>query len=300
MSALAAPSTRKIMEEPTIRSYPMAAVKAFQGGLAVLAAGFVRPGYVATGLNAVGIFDFSGDVMDGTMDNSGGSPGDLNARVRSGTFLFANYGSDPVVASDRGLPCFIFDDATVAHSDGGAARSVAGVVVGLEYGGVWVTVGSVNGTALAAEIASRQALATDLANPAGTTLAGVLVGTQVANVADANVIGGLEVTHRVNVADGATADVDVVLTDKTLVTNIEVIKTTGAGGGSDTITVKNGATAITNAMDINVADKTIVRPTTIDDAQQTITAGGTLRITRTKASAANVACLVIVRGLRVA
>jgi hypothetical protein len=91
-----------------------------------------------------------------------------------------------------------------------------------------------------------------------------------------------------------------VLTHKTLITNIEVVKTAGAGGASDTLTVKSATNAITNAMDINVADQTVVRPTTVNDAYTTIAAGGTLRCTRTKASAANVACQVVVTGLRVA
>lgn len=127
-----------------------------------------------------------------------------------------------------------------------------------------------------------------------------LVGTQAAVVADANVIGGLLVLHQVTVPDGATGDVDITLTHKTRVIDILVVKTTAAGGASDTITVKNGATAITNAMDLNVADKALVRAGTIDDAQWDIAAAGTLRVTRTKASMANVACIVYVHGIRVA
>lgn len=72
-------------------------------------------------------------------------------------------------------------------------------------------------------------------------------------MADANVIGGIPVLHRVAVADGATADVDVVLTHKTLVTDVWLVKTGGAGGANDTITVKNGANVITDAMDIKRA-----------------------------------------------
>lgn len=119
-------------------------------------------------------------------------------------------------------------------------------------------------------------------------------------VADANVIGAVPVVHRITVADGATADIDVVLTYKTRVYDVVVVKTDGAGGASDTITVKNGATAITDAIDINVADKAVKRAGTIDDAAWDIAAGGTLRVTRTKASAANVACEVIVYGMKVA
>lgn len=134
---------------------------------------------------------------------------------------------------------------------------------------------------------------------AGAAGAGLL-GTQVRFVADANVIGGIPVMHRVAVADGATGDVDVTLTHKTLVTDVWLVKTAGAGGASDTITVKNGSTAITDAMSINVADKVVVRAGTIDDAAHEIAAAGTLRVTRTKASANNVACVVYVLGLRVA
>ena len=130
--------------------------------------------------------------------------------------------------------------------------------------------------------------------------ANALDGTIAKDAADANVIGGLMVLHRVDVADGATADVDVTLTHKTRVLDVWLVKTAAAGGASDTITVKNGATAITDAMDINVADKIIVRAGTIDDAQHEIAAAGTLRVTRTKSSANNVACTVYVLGLRVA
>lgn len=127
-----------------------------------------------------------------------------------------------------------------------------------------------------------------------------VTGLQVQFAANANVIGAIPVMHRLTIADGATADVDITLTHKTLITDAWLIKTAGAGGASDTITVKSTATAITNAMDINVADKTVVRAGTIDDASNAIAAGGILRVTRTKVAAANVACEVYVLGLRVA
>jgi hypothetical protein len=126
-----------------------------------------------------------------------------------------------------------------------------------------------------------------------------LVGTQAAVVAEGNVIGGIPVVHIVDVPDAATGDVDVTLTHKTRVLDVEVVKTGGAGAASNTITVKNGATAITNDLDMNVADKTVVRAGTIDDAQWDIAAAGTLRVSRAK-SGGNAACKVIVRGVRVA
>lgn len=134
---------------------------------------------------------------------------------------------------------------------------------------------------------------------AGAASAG-LYGTQVRFTADANIIGGIPVIHRVDSPNSATGDTDVVLTHKTLILDVWLIKTGAAGGASDTITVKNGATAITDAIDINVADKIVKRAGTIDDASNAIAAAGTLRVTRTKVSAANVACTVLVLGLRVA
>jgi hypothetical protein len=127
-----------------------------------------------------------------------------------------------------------------------------------------------------------------------------LDGTVAKTVADVNVIGGLPVLHRIDVADDATGNVDVVLTHKTRVVDVWLVKTAGAGGADDTIQVKNGASAITDAMSINVADQAVVRAGSIDDATHEIAAAGTLRVTRTKASAANVACVVYVLGIRVA
>lgn len=127
-----------------------------------------------------------------------------------------------------------------------------------------------------------------------------IAGRSVDDVANANIVGGIPVVHRIDIADGTTADIDTVLEHKTRVIDVHLVKTGGAGGASDTIQAKNGSNAITNAMSINVADQTVVRAGTIDDAQHEIAAGGTLRITRTKASAANVACTVYVLGLRVA
>ncbi len=142
--------------------------------------------------------------------------------------------------------------------------------------------------------------ATLAANGALTVADSVLEGSNVANTADANVIGGIEVMHRVNTAGGATADTDVTLTHKTLITDVYV-QNNAAGTASDTITVKNGSNAITDAIDISGADKTIARVSTIDDAYSTIAAAGTLKITETDGGGSDSpATTVYVRGLRVA
>jgi hypothetical protein len=56
------------------------------------------------------------------------------------------------------------------------------------------------------------------------------------------------------------------------------IKTAGAGGAADTVTLSNQAgSAVSNAIDCNVADATVVRATTISDATYMVTAAQGLR-----------------------
>lgn len=129
---------------------------------------------------------------------------------------------------------------------------------------------------------------------------GILNGTKLANVADANVVGGIPVLHRIDVPAGVTGNVDTTLTHKTRVVDAWLVKTAAAGGGAGTIQVKNGASAITDAMSIDVNDQAIARAASIDDAQAEIAAGGTLRITRTRTASTNEACTVYVLGVRVA
>lgn len=111
---------------------------------------------------------------------------------------------------------------------------------------------------------------------------------------------GLSVTIPIALADGATATTKYTMPWKIRITDVWIVKTAGAGGLSDTVQLKNGATAISDAMSINVADQAIVRAATLDDAQTDIASGADLSITKTKASVANVACIVYVRGIRIA
>ena len=62
----------------------------------------------------------------------------------------------------------------------------------------------------------------------------------------------------------------------------------GAGGASDTALVDDGTTAITDAIDMNVADNVIVRAATIDDAKEDIAENGTLRVIRASAAVCDV------------
>jgi hypothetical protein len=116
----------------------------------------------------------------------------------------------------------------------------------------------------------------------------------VATVANVNIVGGIPILYRIT-ATALTGDVDVVLTYKSRVLDVWCVGT-AAGGAGDTITVKNGSTAITNAIDMNVSDKVLVRAGTIDDAQHEIDAAGTLKIS----GASGVTCEVYVLAIRVA
>jgi hypothetical protein len=76
----------------------------------------------------------------------------------------------------------------------------------------------------------------------------------------------------------AAGDVDVIVPEKLRVIDARFVKTSATGVGSaKTVTLKKAAVAITNALDIAVADTTVVRAGTIDDASHTIAEGGILR-----------------------
>lgn len=114
--------------------FAMAAnAKIYAGALVVAnAAGFAAPGSVATTLTALG-------RAESFVDNTGGADGAKTVQVsRQNAFKFANHGADLVVQADTGKTCYIVDDQTVAKTSGGATRSIAGKVLGVEADGVWV------------------------------------------------------------------------------------------------------------------------------------------------------------------
>lgn len=81
----------------------------------------------------------------------------------------------------------------------------------------------------------------------------------------------------VAVASGAAADVDTIVRQDCRVIDV-VAQQNGAGEASDTLTVQEGANAITDAMAWSGADKAVVRAGTIDDAYASLSAGDTLRV----------------------
>ena len=122
----------------------------YVGALAVFnASGFLDAGSVATGLTAAGVVEMSPfGVPVGVYDNTGGSAGDVEARIVKGTFKFENSGSDPIDRSDIGQVCYIEDDQTVSATDGGATQSAAGRILDIDLAadgeptgaGVWVEI----------------------------------------------------------------------------------------------------------------------------------------------------------------
>lgn len=123
------------------RSHPLAAgAVVFAGGIVTIAVtGFVSAGSTANGLMAVG-------VATHYQDNTTGDNGDQHVEVKRGCFAFANAtGDDAISDADLGFFCYLVDDQTVAKTDGEGARSVAGVIDGVDDFGVWVRIDPTNG-----------------------------------------------------------------------------------------------------------------------------------------------------------
>lgn len=113
---------------------PVAAnAKIFAGAIVVAnATGYGAPGSTATTLTYLG-------RAERYVDNTGGADGAKTVQVRrKSAFKFANFPTDLVTQADFGKTCYIVDDQTVARTSGGATRSAAGKVVGVEADGVWV------------------------------------------------------------------------------------------------------------------------------------------------------------------
>lgn len=118
-------------------SYPVGAAKRiFAGALVVLSGGYAQPATTALGLKAIG-------RANSPVDNSAGAAGAAQVLVERGTFRFAQDGT--IAQADVGNTAYILDDQTVAKADraageAAATRSPAGVIRGVEPGGVWVEI----------------------------------------------------------------------------------------------------------------------------------------------------------------
>jgi hypothetical protein len=137
------------------------------------------------------------------------------------------------------------------------------------------------------KLASNAMTAKILANLTPLAAAGALAAVNV----------GMPVMIVLDCPDVATGDLDfTALPFKIQVTGVDYIKTGGAGDAGNSHTVKNGANAITGALN-SAVDTTVVPATTLDDANWTIAAAGTIRVSVVKIGGSS-AARIIVRGFR--
>lgn len=115
-------------------SLPVAAnTKIYAGAMvAVNASSLAVPGAVSTTLRGVG-------VATEQADNTGGAASAINVKVRRGVWRMANSSAGDLIAlKDIGANCYMVDDQTVALTNGGSTRSIAGVIRDVDTAGVWV------------------------------------------------------------------------------------------------------------------------------------------------------------------
>lgn len=110
-----------------------ATTKLWAGSIACInASGFLTKGAVATTLKTIG-------VVQETTDNTAGADGAIRCKVLRGCFRVANSSAGDLIAiADVNAQCFIVDDQTVAKTNGGSTRSVAGIIRNVDADGVWV------------------------------------------------------------------------------------------------------------------------------------------------------------------
>lgn len=116
------------------RNFPVADSALIELGKIVMlnATGFALEGATATGQVMVGL-------ATQRVDNSAGSDGDLTVEVSIDVAAWdSGTAGDTIDGEDIGATVYIIDDETVGLTDGGASRSVAGVVYQFDTNGVWV------------------------------------------------------------------------------------------------------------------------------------------------------------------
>jgi hypothetical protein len=122
------------MKDGELLSLPVAGGANIKAGAIAAAAadGYVQQGVTATTLTYLG-------RAEEAVDNTAGADGAKTVTVRRGkAFKWKNSGINAVTQALLGKNCWIEDDETVAGTDGGATRSIAGKVLGIDSDGVWV------------------------------------------------------------------------------------------------------------------------------------------------------------------
>lgn len=220
-----------------------AATVCLQGGLAILAAGYARPGRTGQGGDnpakaadaatyvAVGIFleSVTGGVADG----------DQVVNIRAGCYPFKSAGGvDAITRANVKQRCFVVDDDTVALTSASQTRCVAGVIEDVDADGVWVTVGE------AAGVPGRRTLNIPFAINETDTLAGTsaeLVSPVAGRISGLTTIVQKAVTTGgdVTAAVGVTAVAGLACTIADAATKGTVVSDTPTAGDASTV-VKPG------------------------------------------------------------
>jgi hypothetical protein len=116
-----------------------AGVTVFQGGMVALelSSGFYVPASATLGLVVAGRFD--GEKAASPSLVGGAANGTVVARVEQGIFRFNNSSAgDAIAVTERGKVCYVVDDNTVAKTDSGGTRPLAGLVIDIDSSGVFV------------------------------------------------------------------------------------------------------------------------------------------------------------------
>jgi len=225
-------------------------------------------GYLVPAAPTLG-FTFAGIAQE-KVDNSAGAAGALECKYLTGVSVkMVNSAVSAIAQAHMGKPAYVEDDQTI-RSAPGSSGVIAGVIERIDAdAGVWLFV-----------------------SPEAAP--GAVAGEDIATTSETQTAAGVSVVYTFDIADAATADYDRIIDQKFEVFDVVCIK--DGAGAANTTQVKNGATAITNAM-ATAVDDTITRPSTIDRAQSAIAAGGTLRVAVVR-SAGSGAVKVFVHGVK--
>ena len=102
------------------------------GAIVVIDAGYANKATSKTGLKFAGI-------AEEAVDNTGGGNGAKSVEVRRERLFFAkNSLGDPIAQVDLFNQCYLEDDETVAKTNGGNTRSLAGRIMQIDSNGIWV------------------------------------------------------------------------------------------------------------------------------------------------------------------
>lgn len=203
-----------------------ASVKIYEGAMVMLDAGYAKPAAAAVGKVILG-------RAEKTVDNTSGAAGDLTVPVRRGCFKWDNsLSGDAIAQAQVGTICYAVDDATVAKTSNSGARSVAGIVVGVETDGVVVQQGLLSQAEVDAQTAEAVANVPVLTG----TLTGTVDGALVDVAATAASTAGVSTPSAAQVDAGIATAVASIVTgvntqNKELMTKINAIITAAVAAG---------------------------------------------------------------------